>query len=94
MLGLLNAIQNVGSLVGLPFSPYFSDGIGRRPAVMFGASIMVRPPPITLLPNPRIIDCPYQTLTGHRYHSPNSLPERWNVHCRSFPHRVRSLLRL
>ena len=48
MLGLLNAIQNIGVLVGLPFSPYFADGIGRRPAVLFGAVIMVRPPPITL----------------------------------------------
>ena len=44
MLGLLNAIQNVGSLVGLPFAPYFSDGIGRRPAVIFGAGIMVSTP--------------------------------------------------
>ena len=47
MLGLLNAIQNIGSLVGLPFAPYISDGIGRRPAVLFGACIMVRPSPTT-----------------------------------------------
>jgi MFS family permease len=51
MLGLLNAIQNVGGLAGLPFTPYLCDGIGRRPAVLFGASIMVHSPPITLLPS-------------------------------------------
>ena len=42
MLGLLSAIQNIGVLAGLPFSPYLADGIGRRAAVLFGASIMVR----------------------------------------------------
>lgn len=49
MLGLLNAIQNVGALVATPFAPYFSDGVGRRPSVLFGAGIMVRLPPITRL---------------------------------------------
>ena len=44
MLGLLNAIQNIGALVGLPFTPYLSDGIGRRAAVLLGAGITVRPP--------------------------------------------------
>jgi len=47
MLGLLNAIQNIGLLVGLPFAPYISDGIGRRTAVLVGAAIMVCPHPIT-----------------------------------------------
>ena len=46
MLGLLNAIQNIGALAGLPFAPYLSDGMGRRVAVMFGAGIMVCPPSI------------------------------------------------
>ena len=53
MLGLLNAIQNVGALVGLPFAPYLSDGIGRRASVLLGAGIMVRPPPITSSPKNR-----------------------------------------
>ena len=48
MLGLLNAIQNIGSLAGLPFAPYLSDGIGRRVTVLFGAGIMVRLPSIAL----------------------------------------------
>lgn len=39
-LGLLNAIQNIGSLAGYPFAPYMSDGIGRRGSVLFGAIIM------------------------------------------------------
>ncbi|KAG1736137.1 hexose transporter [Suillus paluster] len=39
-LGLLNAIQNIGSLAGYPFAPYMSDGIGRRRTVFFGATIM------------------------------------------------------
>lgn len=41
MLGLLNAIQNVGSLCSTPLAPYVSDGIGRRYAVILGASLMV-----------------------------------------------------
>jgi len=53
MLGLLNAIQNIGALVGLPFAPYLSDGMGRRAAVLLGAGIMVCPPPITLPPTNR-----------------------------------------
>ncbi|KAH8108793.1 hexose transporter [Phellopilus nigrolimitatus] len=40
MLGLLNAIQNIGSLAAYPFAPYVSDGIGRRPTVFSGALIM------------------------------------------------------
>ncbi|KAL0959684.1 hypothetical protein HGRIS_011382 [Hohenbuehelia grisea] len=40
MLGLLNAIQNIGCLAAYPFSPYLSDGIGRRPTVFLGAAIM------------------------------------------------------
>ncbi|EPQ52118.1 hexose transporter [Gloeophyllum trabeum ATCC 11539] len=39
-LGLLNAIQNIGSLAGYPFAPYVSDGIGRRGAIFLGAAIM------------------------------------------------------
>ncbi|KAF4594316.1 hypothetical protein EYR40_009119 [Pleurotus pulmonarius] len=40
MLGLLNAIQNIGCLAAYPFSPYLSDGIGRKYTVMLGAAIM------------------------------------------------------
>ncbi|KAJ3739943.1 hexose transporter [Lentinula detonsa] len=40
-LGLLNAIQNIGSLAAYPFAPYLSDGIGRRRTVILGASIML-----------------------------------------------------
>ncbi|KAF8149400.1 general substrate transporter [Crassisporium funariophilum] len=40
-LGLLNAIQNIGSLAAYPFSPYVTDGFGRRPAIFFGAVVMV-----------------------------------------------------
>ncbi|KAI0792413.1 hexose transporter [Abortiporus biennis] len=40
-LGLLNAIQNIGSLAAYPFAPYLSDGIGRRPTVWIGATIML-----------------------------------------------------
>jgi MFS family permease len=39
-LGLLNAIQNIGCLAAYPFSPYVSDGYGRRTAVALGAFIM------------------------------------------------------
>ncbi|KAJ8494488.1 hypothetical protein ONZ45_g3409 [Pleurotus djamor] len=40
MLGLLNAIQNIGSLAAYPFSPYISDGLGRKSAIFLGASLM------------------------------------------------------
>ncbi|THG97857.1 hypothetical protein EW026_g4236 [Hermanssonia centrifuga] len=40
MLGLLNAIQNIGCLAAYPFSPYVSDGYGRKTAVALGAFIM------------------------------------------------------
>ncbi len=39
-LGLLNAIQNIGCLAAYPFSPYVSDGYGRKTAVALGAFIM------------------------------------------------------
>ncbi|KAK7447455.1 hypothetical protein VKT23_014164 [Stygiomarasmius scandens] len=39
-LGLLNAIQNIGALAAYPFAPYLSDGIGRKKAIIVGASIM------------------------------------------------------
>jgi sugar porter (SP) family MFS transporter len=39
-LGLLNAIQNIGSLAAYPFAPYLADGIGRRPTILLGALIM------------------------------------------------------
>ncbi|TFY78284.1 hypothetical protein EWM64_g5722 [Hericium alpestre] len=41
MLGLLNAIQNIGSLCAYPFSPYVTDGLGRRMAILLGATIML-----------------------------------------------------
>ncbi|KAK7447445.1 hypothetical protein VKT23_014154 [Stygiomarasmius scandens] len=39
-LGLLNAIQNIGSLAAYPFAPYLSDGIGRKKTIILGAFIM------------------------------------------------------
>lgn len=40
-LGLLNAIQNIGTLCAYPFAPYMSDGMGRRFSITFGASVMI-----------------------------------------------------
>ncbi|EGO26001.1 hypothetical protein SERLADRAFT_355924 [Serpula lacrymans var. lacrymans S7.9] len=40
-LGLLNAIQNIGSLCGYPFAPYMADVMGRRYSIIFGASLMI-----------------------------------------------------
>lgn len=40
-LGLLNAIQNIGTLCAYPFAPYMSDGMGRRFSIAFGASVMI-----------------------------------------------------
>jgi sugar porter (SP) family MFS transporter len=39
-LGLLNAIQNIGTFGALPFSPYVTDYFGRRFAIFLGASLM------------------------------------------------------
>ena len=40
-LGLLGAIQNIGSLGALPFTPYLCDGLGRKWTIFVGAVIMV-----------------------------------------------------
>ncbi|KAF9490048.1 hypothetical protein BDN71DRAFT_238602 [Pleurotus eryngii] len=40
MIGLLNAIQHVGSLGGYPFSPFLADGLGRRQTVFIGAVLI------------------------------------------------------
>ncbi|KIM70614.1 hypothetical protein SCLCIDRAFT_157389 [Scleroderma citrinum Foug A] len=41
MLGVLNAIQNIGTLAGYPFIAYLSDGIGRRKTMFLGSTIML-----------------------------------------------------
>ncbi|KAJ8454833.1 hypothetical protein ONZ45_g19152 [Pleurotus djamor] len=41
MLGLLNAIQHIGSLTGYPLSAFLADGLGRRVTVWIGAVLMV-----------------------------------------------------
>ncbi|KIP12327.1 hypothetical protein PHLGIDRAFT_504566 [Phlebiopsis gigantea 11061_1 CR5-6] len=40
-LGLLGAIQNIGSLGALPFTPYLCDGLGRKKTIFIGALIVV-----------------------------------------------------
>ncbi|KAF9457782.1 general substrate transporter [Collybia nuda] len=40
-LGLINSAQSIGCLIGLPFSPYISDGIGRRSTLFLGSLIML-----------------------------------------------------
>ena len=40
-LGLLGAIQNIGSLGALPFTPYLCDGLGRKRTIFIGALIVV-----------------------------------------------------
>lgn len=40
-LGLLNAIQNVGQLVALPFCAWACDRYGRKPALLVSASILL-----------------------------------------------------
>ncbi|THH04380.1 hypothetical protein EW145_g5564 [Phellinidium pouzarii] len=40
-LGLLGAIQNIGSLAALPFTPYLCDGLGRKWTIFVGAFIVV-----------------------------------------------------
>lgn len=40
-LGLINSAQNIGALVGLPFTPFASDHLGRRGALFMGSLIML-----------------------------------------------------
>ncbi|KAG8929598.1 hypothetical protein FRC03_006385 [Tulasnella sp. 419] len=41
MLGLLNAIQNIGSILATPIAPYITDHWGRRSSILIGAAIMI-----------------------------------------------------
>ncbi|KAJ7903511.1 major facilitator superfamily domain-containing protein [Mycena olivaceomarginata] len=40
-LGVINSAQSIGGLVGLPFTPYASDMLGRRAALFIGSLIML-----------------------------------------------------
>ncbi|THV07426.1 hypothetical protein K435DRAFT_333548 [Dendrothele bispora CBS 962.96] len=40
-LGLINCAQNIGGLVGMPFTPFASDMLGRRAALFMGSLIML-----------------------------------------------------
>ncbi|KAI9638480.1 hexose transporter [Dioszegia hungarica] len=41
LLGLLNAIQNLGNLAGLPFAPFLNDRYGRRWTLFLGCIVMI-----------------------------------------------------
>ncbi|KZT08225.1 general substrate transporter [Laetiporus sulphureus 93-53] len=41
LLGVLSAMQNIGSLAAYPFAPYLSDGIGRRMTIFVGSAIIL-----------------------------------------------------
>ncbi|KAJ7707692.1 general substrate transporter [Mycena rosella] len=41
ILGVINSAQSIGGLVGLPFTPYASDMLGRRAALFLGSVIML-----------------------------------------------------
>jgi MFS family permease len=38
---MVNAVQNLGVLLGLPFAPFVSDRFGRKKALITGAFIML-----------------------------------------------------
>ncbi|KAH8916615.1 general substrate transporter [Atractiella rhizophila] len=40
-LGLFGAIQNIGSLCAIPFSPFVADILGRKPCIIFGCLVMI-----------------------------------------------------
>ncbi|KAG8679779.1 hypothetical protein FRC09_018712, partial [Ceratobasidium sp. 395] len=40
-LGMVNAVQNLGVLMALPFAPFVSDNFGRKKALILGALIML-----------------------------------------------------
>jgi MFS family permease len=39
-LGLINSAQFLGNLIGLPFTPFASDILGRRAALFWGSLVM------------------------------------------------------
>ncbi|KAF9563259.1 general substrate transporter [Agrocybe pediades] len=41
ILGVINSAQFLGNLTGLPFTPYLSDGLGRRAALFIGSLLML-----------------------------------------------------
>ncbi|KAJ3783013.1 hypothetical protein GGU10DRAFT_63065 [Lentinula aff. detonsa] len=41
VLGLVNCAQNIGGLIGLPITPFASDGLGRRLTLIIGSIIML-----------------------------------------------------
>ncbi|KAJ7931532.1 general substrate transporter [Mycena leptocephala] len=41
VLGVINSAQSIGGLIGLPFTPYASDMLGRRAALFIGSLIML-----------------------------------------------------
>ncbi|KIJ14336.1 L-arabinose isomerase [Paxillus involutus ATCC 200175] len=41
ILGLINSSQGIGAVSGIPFSPLFSDSIGRRATLALGSAIML-----------------------------------------------------
>jgi sugar porter (SP) family MFS transporter len=40
-LGLLNAVQPIGAIVGLPLVPYVADGRGRKFGIILGSAVMM-----------------------------------------------------
>lgn len=41
ILGILNAIMSIGSIVAIPIVPYIADGLGRRAGILIGCLIMI-----------------------------------------------------
>ena len=41
VLGVFNAIQSIGAIVGLPLAPFLSDRFGRRGALVIGDAVML-----------------------------------------------------
>lgn len=41
ILGILNAIMSIGSIVAIPVVPYIADGLGRRAGILIGCIIMI-----------------------------------------------------
>ncbi|KAJ3999448.1 hypothetical protein F5050DRAFT_1709706 [Lentinula boryana] len=41
VLGLINCAQNIGGLIGLPITPFASDGLGRRLTLIIGSIVML-----------------------------------------------------
>jgi hypothetical protein len=86
VLGVFNAIQSIGGIIGLPLAPYLNDRFGRRWCVARALSFVAHT-------DTQLQGAHYrQHRYDHRRRASDRSAERRHVHWLSFPHRRRPLV--